>query len=97
MATYHLHSQNNSVLCDLHDIDFDSQGNITIDRRENICCVCARPYVHRKRYLWANDKTIKEVELVTDHPGCRSITRQIKEYQQKILDLEYKLFILKTS
>lgn len=68
---------------------------ICIDHRENICCVCAKPYTHHKRYLWGEDKTIKSVELITSHPSCRSIQRLIKEYEQKILDLEFKLFILK--
>lgn len=71
--------------------------DLFIDDRDNICCICAKPYVHHKRYSWGEDKTIKAVELITSHPSCRSIQRHIKEYQQNILDLEFKLFILKTS
>jgi predicted Fe-S protein YdhL (DUF1289 family) len=72
---------------------------ICIDHRDNICSTCAKPYTHRKMYQWKDedDKTIKEVLHITAHPSCRSITRQIKEHEQKILDLEFKLFVLKTS
>jgi len=91
MATYHLDYNN------WRDVDLDECEKICIDHRENICSVCAKPYTHRKRYLWGDDKTIKDVELVTAHPSCRSLLRQIEEQKQKILDLEFKLFILKTS
>jgi hypothetical protein len=85
---------------DIHwgDVDLDGCDRICIDHRENICSICAKPYTHRKRYFWKEeDKTIKDVELITAHPSCRSITRQIEEHQQKILDLEFKLFVFKTS
>lgn len=76
---------------------YDDCEKLFIDHRENICCICSKPYIHKKRYFWGGDKTIKDVELITAHPSCRAVGRQIKEYQDKILDLEYKLFILKTS
>lgn len=93
MASYHLNSR--PRFC--YDIDFDDCERLCIDQRDNICSVCAKPYIHRKRYFWGEDKTIKDVELITAHPNCRSIQRQIEEHKQKILDLEFKLFNLKTN
>jgi hypothetical protein len=85
---------------DIHwgDVDLDGCDRICIDHRENICSVCAKPYLHHKRYFWKEeDKTIKEVHLVTAHAGCRSLLSKIEEHQQKILELEFKLYVLKTS
>jgi hypothetical protein len=80
------------------DADLDDCEPICIDHRENICTICAKPYPHHKRFLWAdNDKTIKTVELITAHAGCRSILTKIEEQKQKLLDLEYKLYTYKTN
>lgn len=82
-----------------HDDDLDDFESICIDHRDNICTICGKAYTHHKRYLWLdeNDKTIKTVELVTAHPTCRSLLRKIEEEKQKLTDLEYKLYILKSS
>ena len=73
----------------------EAEECITIDQRENMCTVCAKPYPHHKRYQWVDgsDKTIKEVIIVSAHATCRNLTRQIDELQQKLIDAEYKLFI----
>lgn len=46
--------------------DIDESDCIYIDHRENICTICTKPYLHRKRYLsFINgDKTIKDLELI---------------------------------
>lgn len=43
--------------------DIDESDFIYIDHRENICTICTKPYLHRKRYLsFINgDKTIKDL------------------------------------
>ena len=82
----------------LYDIDFDDNDCICIDHRENICTVCAKPYKHRIRYLTFinGDRTIKDLEFITAHAECRSLVRQIEEQKQKLTDLEWKLYKLKT-
>jgi len=79
----------------LWDIDLD-EDRIVIDHRENICSVCNKKYPHRNRYAYVgDDKTIKEVTLVTAHPTCRHLTNQIEEWRAKITEAEWKLFQLK--
>jgi len=81
------------------DTDLDDCESICIDPRDNICTVCGKAYTHHKRFLWLdeNDKTIKTVELITAHPSCRSLLRKIEEQKQKLLELEFKLFVFKSS
>jgi len=96
MATYHLHSRYDYVPTLWEDVDLDETEKICIDHRENICSLCAKPYLHHKRFYWKDDdKTIKEVQLVTAHAGCRSLLSKIEEQKQKLLDLEFKLYVLK--
>jgi hypothetical protein len=84
-----------------HNLDLwddNDLESICIDHRENICSVCGKSYTHHKRFSWVdNDRTIKTVELVTAHATCRSLLRKIEEEKQKLLDLEFKLYILKSS
>ena len=69
---------------------------IEIDNRENICSVCGKDYKHSKRYNWGEDKSIKEVSLITAHPTCRHLTNCVKELRNKLTDAEFRLFLLKT-
>ena len=80
---------------DLWD-DNDLDEPIFIDPRNNICTVCGKSFTHHKRFLKL-ENDIKTVELVTSHAGCRSLLRKIEEHKEKLLDLEYKLYILKSS
>ena len=79
-----------------HFHDSDDEECIAIDHRENMCTVCAKPYTHHKRYQWIDesDKTIKEVMIVSAHASCRNITNKIEELKQKLVDAEFKLFLL---
>lgn len=83
----------------LYDIDLDDNDCICIDHREDICTICAKPYKHRTRYLSFKDgdRSIKDLEFITAHPTCRSLVRQIEEQKQKITDLEWKLYKIKTT
>lgn len=74
---------------------FFDLNNIMIDNRDNICSVCARPYPHSRRFIHGykdDDKTIKEVTLVTAHAGCRNLVDRLNKAKDAVLDLEYKLF-----
>jgi hypothetical protein len=87
-----------------HNLDLWDEDNLDdceplcIDPRHNICTICGKDYTHHKRFLWVdNDRTIKTVEFVTSHAGCRSLLTKIEELKQKLTDLEFKLYILKSS
>lgn len=82
-ATYDIHWR---------DVDLDGCDRICIDHRENICSVCAKPYPHHKRYFWGDDKTIKDVELITAHAGCRSLLSKIEE--QKTETFRFRIQIV---
>jgi len=42
----------------------------------NMCFICEKPFLHRKRYYSCDGfKEIKEVEIMTSHPTCRSYER----------------------
>ena len=76
--------------------NFENYECIIIDHRENICTVCCKNYIHHNRYI-AGGNGFKELELVTAHAGCRGLIRQQHELKQKLVDLEWKLFLLKTK
>ena len=81
------------------DHDFENEECIVIDHRLDICTVCCKNYKHHNRYLsFINgDRSIKDLEIITAHPCCRSLVTKIKEQQQKLVDLEWKLFLLRTK
>ena len=71
--------------------------NIIVDNRDDICSVCGKRYPHSRRFLHGykdDDKTIKEVTLVTAHAGCRSLVDKLNKAKEAVLDLEYKIFEL---
>ena len=68
---------------------------IRIDRRDNICSVCGKPFIHSRRFIHGfkdGDKTIKEMTLVSAHAGCRDLVNRLNAKKQEVLDLEYKIF-----
>jgi hypothetical protein len=69
------------------------EQNITIHYDDNICTTCGKAYMHRRRHYI--DDNMKCVELITAHPGCRSLINRIRKLKDELLDLEYTLYCRK--
>ena len=59
------------------------------------CSVCNKVYAHRRVIKPSSIHGLRNVELITSCPRCRALLRQKKQFQHKILELEWKLFGLK--
>jgi hypothetical protein len=76
---------------------------ITIDKREDICSSCCRPFKHKIRYsprVKINDyeysepleKGIKYVEMVTMCLDCRILYNKRKEIMLELTDIDFEIF-----
>ena len=80
----------------IYDIDFDNNENIHIHQEDNICTVCGKHWLYRKRCTLIEDYPgMKEIEFITSHASCRSLMRKKKDLDKAILDIEFKIFNLK--
>ena len=57
------------------------------------CTICGGVFKHSKRYMMVeNYDGLREVVFKTAHNGCLKIMARIKQRQQEITDLEWKIW-----
>lgn len=59
---------------------------------DNICSLCHRKYKYRRVLSPSETAGLIEVELITECCRCRSLLRRRKELQDKLLDMDWKIF-----
>ena len=62
---------------------------------ENECSICGRPLRTLRRTLTMAGTDLEEVDIITEHKGCKSTVDRIKKLKSKILDAEFELFLHK--
>ena len=70
---------------------------IIIHPEIDTCTICCKSYKHRVRFTNGVIGQWKETELITAHATCRHLITQKQELERKMLDVEFKLFLLKTD
>lgn len=68
--------------------------DIIIHDEDNVCTTCGKQYTHRRRHYY-DENNMKCVELITTHPGCRSLLNKIRKLKDEMIDLEFELFCRK--
>jgi hypothetical protein len=71
---------------------------ITIYPDEEICNVCGEKTPARKRYylndyLKDNFPSMKEVDIVVGHSGCRSLIAKRDKLKKELTDVEFRIFL----
>jgi hypothetical protein len=62
---------------------------------EGRCTICGGMFKHTRRYVMING--LNEVVFSTAHRGCLKIMGRIKQRQQEITDLEWKIWLMKVT
>jgi len=74
----------------------DNENIRIIDNGDDGCCtICGGKFKHTKRYVMING--LNEVIFSTAHRGCLTIMGRIKQRQQEITDLEWKIWLMKVT
>lgn len=81
-------------MSNLYDV-FDITKPINIEPLDNTKCFhCNKIYPHKKGYKY-NEYGLIEVELIIMCCKCRSLFKKKERLNAEILDIDWKLFLLK--
>lgn len=75
---------------------FDILDKIAISGDDKTCTFCGRSYPHRRVHVGDDDDVRKGMkhheEIITAHGTCRFLSKQKRELEQKLLELNWKIF-----
>jgi hypothetical protein len=59
---------------------------------DNTCSLCHRKYQFRRRLTPTETIGLIEIDLITECCRCRALLRRRKEFENKLLDIEWEIF-----